>query len=203
MFDNGTAARKCNRIPTVRARASNCLPAWSRSTRMPAQCARASATRSIGRRWLTTPGLGGCVAPAGIKPWGPDLRDLRRLFQKTIAILTVLRQLDAVILMTATTPGAGRAAGSQKGVTHNMVRFLSSSGAALGWVRRRACSHRRMQSDVRALGRAQMHASGNRFDRERRLPPQARRDQAWRNRSCAARANQPPSNRARTGFRCT
>ena len=56
-----------------------------------------------------------------------------------------------------------------------MVRFLSHSEATLGCVRRRARSHRRVQADTRALARAQMHALGNRLDRQCRLRLDARR----------------------------
>jgi hypothetical protein len=56
-----------------------------------------------------------------------------------------------------------------------MVRFLSYSEITLGCVRRRARSPCRVQADIRALGHAQMHALGNRLDRQCRLPPDARR----------------------------
>ena len=64
----------------------------------------------------------------------------------------------------------------EQGPAGNMVRFLPYSGAALGWVRSRACSNPRGQAEVRALGRAHRHAPRDPFDRECRFPPKSLRD---------------------------
>jgi hypothetical protein len=58
-----------------------------------------------------------------------------------------------------------------EGCHHHMVRFPAYSKAALGCIRRRACSHRRVQAESRALGRGQMQAPRDHLDRQRRLPP--------------------------------